>query len=276
MSENERVGIQSRINQYESKFSAFLQGVSELVPIKYILEYYPVGAACPRGKPGSNVNVDLSYLAEGFRINIEIKCPDSERRETEKSDHQLVLYTPYSFSSSEESKTLASKASQGMDVGLPGNDIKKLESFLNDCVRKFSVVSKSGELNVALISLSSPEEMDEWRLKIQVEGVLKNFPSIHTVILSSIAYEHRVAQRGGNRQYRLNLNECFNVIYQNQHYPKNISQGAVRALVKTFPNHNEAVSSWLSIFKGPNLDPLNLLDMLKLQKYYEYALSVHA
>ncbi|BCD97723.1 hypothetical protein [Marinagarivorans cellulosilyticus] len=264
-------GISLRISKKNTNISEYLQGVSELSPIIYFAESQVSSPRFPRRKGKYSKDIDISYLYNEQQINIEIKCPDSSKRLQRLKESEFNLYTQDTFPSKKEADNVIAKVAEGLDVGVAGNDIAKIsgdDGFLKGCSDKFNEVSTVGDLNVILFSLSSLEELDEWRIKFEKEGVLKNHKNIHGIILSSMAYDH-LRNIDGHVMSRLNLTENLNYIIQNIHHPKSIPNESMYALFSSFPNNTANINTWYSLLAHSPKDPLRMLDRVKLRYYYQ-------
>lgn len=228
-------GLQSRLSSTCEK--EFSRGISELAVAKYYVERYPKGIFLPRGNK-KDKDIDVSFLAFGQRINIEVKCPDLSH---EKSK-QFTLVVPYMYGDLMEGKDLERKITEmmGNELNVTPNKVLNLKDFLIDCKEKFEESAEEGDINIVLFSMLDLAWMDDYRIKIEDEGLLSEFDSIHAVVLSNAAYHHKREQK----RFPSGFQNCFNYIAVNTNQVSSFSSKQLGLALSCIPNQTKEAKAW--------------------------------
>lgn len=234
-SDNELNGLKSRL--YSKCNKEFSRGVSELVVSSYYAEINPQGLCIPRGAK-KDKDIDLSFVNEGLRINVEVKCPDLSS-DTSKT---FTLHIPYTHQDFKEGKEVERDLSEkmGNDLNVIPNKLLNFEDFLSDCSSKFAQSSDSGDFNVIVFSMLNLEWMDDYRIKVEEENKLKNHNLIDMVIISNAALLHSRSENGT----KFGFDNCFNYIIFNNGSRNNITIEKKKEVMSLFPNQTIESKAW--------------------------------
>lgn len=246
-------GINTRIR--DEKELVFSQGVSELAVSRYFVENYPNGLLLPRGTK-SKKDIDVSFISEGKRINIEVKTPNLSYEGSNEFTAEML----YKFPSSEERKRVICNVESGMgqSVNVAPNRISNAEKFINECANKFAESAEAGDVNIVIFSMLEPNGMDDYRIKV-IEGLLKGYNSIHAVILSDVAMRHQRHQLNDNYGFE----NCFNYVMKNINSQSSITSEQLESALTCIPHNTGEANAWLARQNNQILPRLKWLKIYK-------------
>jgi len=229
-------GIKNRLNSTSDE--TFSQGVSELVVAKYFIERWPNGIYLPRSKTKKTKNIDVSFLCNEQRINIEVKAPDLSF----EKQNQFTVVAPYQFSDSEERKRLINSivGNMGGNLNVVPNKILNVNKFIDECEKKFAESSEVGDINIVLFSMQDPCGMDDYRIKLEDEKLLSGYSLIHAVVLSNAAMRHQRNQSssaGG-------LEKSFNYVIKNLHSDSSITNEQLSSAISCIHHETDEARAW--------------------------------
>jgi hypothetical protein len=244
-------GIKSRLNS--TRDHDFYSGVSELVVARYYAEQYPDELLLPRGN-NQDKDIDVSFLSGGQRINIEVKCPDLSYDQSKT----FTLHSPYSYEDLDKGRDSERNMSEtmGNDLNVVPNKLLNFHKFLEGCEDKFAESAEDGDINIVLFSMLELDGMDDYRVKIEDEGLLSQYNSIHAVVLSDSARRHN---RGQDR-FCSGFQNCFNYIVPNIKDTSAITLEQLKLAISCIPNHTNEAQAW---YKGQVNDDDSISIVLK-------------
>jgi len=242
-------GIQSRLKSTCDK--DFYRGASELAVARYYAEQYPDGILLPRGNKKEK-DIDVSFLFDEQRINIEVKCPDLSYDQSK----QFTLHVPFMYEDLNKGRDRERNMSKTMgdDLNVVPNKLLNFKKFLSECEEKFNESAENGDINIALFSMLELDWMDDYRVKIEDEGLLSEYNSIHAVVLSDSARRH---QRGQER-FCSGFQNCFNYIVPNIKHASTITPEQLKLAVSCIPNHTNKAKAWYSELVKED-DPIGIM-----------------
>lgn len=229
-------GITNRVGSVSDK--EFSQGVSELVVAKYFAERWPNGLLLPRSRKKNAKNIDVSYLFNGQRVNIEIKAPDLSF----ENENKFTVKAPYQFSDSEQRKMVASQINEHMkgNAKMVPNKISNAKKFLDECRQKFEEAADEGDINIVLFSMDKPFGMDDYRIKLEDEDLLSKYDSIHAVVLSDAAMRHQRDQANLPR----GLENSFNYVVRNLRFDSSIINDQLSSVLSCLNHTTDDATAW--------------------------------
>lgn len=233
---DELLGITNRVSSVSDK--EFSQGVSELVVAKYFAERWPNGLLLPRSRKKNAKNIDVSYLFNGQRVNIEVKAPDLSF-ENEKT---FTVHAPYQFRDSEQRQLVARKINEHMggDLKIAPNKISNAKKFLDECRQKFAEAAEEGDINIVLFSMQEPFGMDDYRIKLEDEDLLSGYDSIHAVVLSDAAMRHQRHQAS----FPGGLENSFNYVVRNLRSGSSITDEQLSSVLSCIHHATDDAKAW--------------------------------
>tara|TARA_R110000796_G_scaffold2159_8_gene8676 strand:+ start:10825 stop:11703 length:879 start_codon:yes stop_codon:yes gene_type:complete len=242
-------GIQFRLKSACDK--DFYRGASELAVARYYAEQYPDGILLPRGNKNDK-DIDVSFLSGGQRINIEVKCPDLSYDQSKK----FTLHAPYMYEDLNKGKETERYMSEtmGNDLNVDPNKLLNFKKFLGECKDKFNESAENGDINIVLFSMLELDWMDDYRVKIEDEGLLSEYSSIHAVVLSDCARRHH----RGQERFRSGFQSCFNYIVPNIKHTSAITPEQLKLAVSCIPNHTNEAKAWYSELVKED-DPIGIM-----------------
>ena len=265
-SHTELSGLNTRLNSNCEK--EFSRGVSELVVSSYFAEKNREGLQIPRGTK-KDKDIDVSFLLGQRQINVEVKCPDL----SSDTSKEFTLHVPYVHKCFTEGKKIEREMvkKMGDNLNVIPNKILNFRDFLTDCSEKFSQSGKSGDLNIAVFSMSDLEWMDDYRIKIEDEKSLKEYDLIDVVVLTNAAFVHSRVKPENTCGY--GLENCLNYILFNDAARLRMTLEEKQEVMSIIPNQTVESKAWYKqLVKDDDPIGIQVKSMQRLALYWKIAL----
>lgn len=155
--------------QFSKKYDMqkYMQIVSEINVLYYILRMYN-NQFKYEPKYNNGYNPECSFEFGGKIINLEVKCPNMEKRIEEKQRGAVKIYTAERIP---EHQTIINELTNIIETNIKSNGFSgveeihrmdnKLKDFLVSAQAKFPI-SKDSNFNILAISLDIISDLDEW------------------------------------------------------------------------------------------------------------------
>ncbi|AUI85866.1 hypothetical protein BS333_05440 [Vibrio azureus] len=233
----------------------FLQAACETSVAASIASSFPQTFVYePKLNPPSDVDCSFSY--NGFKFNIEVKCPDFTKAhaQQERNTFNIGAFgrmpefkdTAKMLSDLFESKGNAFEVQPHMD--------NKLKDYLLSAQKKFSSEVKSKELNVLLVCCDTAMDMQKWfHYMYGMQGLLTpesfynplEYERVDVVILTNLYHRHYSYKDKLKIEDHWSFGKAFNLIFKNRSLNKGKDE-VIWALVDTIPNFSREIVDYLS------------------------------
>jgi len=174
-------------------------------------------------------NVDCAFSLDGFKFNVEIKCPDySKKHDTdEKNAYQAGAFgriDDYSWVVEKLQKEVFYVADPDKPLIKQQHMDNKLKDFLLSAHGKFSNNPNEKELNVLVVCCSDRTDMQKWFFYMYgLQGLLTDnsyHPSIEynkvdVVVLTNIYHRHQDYKNKDKLSENWDWERSFNLIFSN-------------------------------------------------------------
>lgn len=199
-------------------------------------------------------DIDCSFEIEGFKFNIEIKCPDYTKLHEQRGRDIFSIGAfgrmPEYTSTADDLKELFSKGDKSLEVQ-PHMD-NKLKDYLLSAHKKFSTITTSSELNVLFVCCDDAMDMQKWFFYMfGMQGLLtpksywsvKQYSNVDAVILSNLYHRHHNYFSKKDIDAHWCLANSFNLIFKNRSVNKG-KDAAICKLVDLIPNFSREIMEY--------------------------------
>ncbi|MER2006416.1 MAG: hypothetical protein ABS939_03100 [Psychrobacillus sp.] len=181
----------------------YLQIVSEINVLYYVLRVHNNNFKY-EPKYNNGYNPECSFEFRNKSINIEVKCPNMEKRITTEERNTLKIFLVERLI---KHKAIINEISNFIGHNYVGSDYSgieestrmdnKLKDFLKSAQNKFPI-STGLNLNILVISLETLSDMDEWYLYVfggngvftEKSFVLDEYENVDAILLTTSATGH--------------------------------------------------------------------------------------
>ena len=143
----------------------YLQSASELTVLYYIKRYYNNGFNYePKLNENSNMNPECSFLDNGIQVNVEVKCPNLQKRIEQESSPKLKVSLGHripGLGGDGKVNKIFRSDERNSPIQLVERLDTKLRSFIENAQKKFPE-STDKNFNILVISADILGDMDDF------------------------------------------------------------------------------------------------------------------
>ncbi|MDQ2190365.1 hypothetical protein [Vibrio sp. A14(2019)] len=240
----------------ESTFNEtkFLQAACETSVAASIASSFPQTFVYePKLNPPSDVDCSFSY--NGFKFNIEVKCPDFSKAHAQKERNAFNIGSFGRIPEFKDTAEMLSNMFESMGNAFevqPHMD-NKLKDYLLSAQKKFSNETNPKELNVLLVCCDTAMDMQKWfHYMYGMQGLFTRdsfhnpleYDRVDAVILTNLYHRHYSYKYKLKIKDHWSLGKAFNLIFKNRSLQKGKDE-AIWALVDIIPNFSREIVDYL-------------------------------
>ncbi|MGF1733566.1 hypothetical protein [Photobacterium kasasachensis] len=219
----------------------------------------------PKLNPPADVDCSFSY--NGFKYNIEVKCPDYSKAHSQEARE---VFNIGAFGRLDGFKGMANDLvglfeSVGKPLEVQPHMDNKLKDYLLSANNKFPANTDERELNVLLVCCDTALDLQKWFSYMHCEKGLLTAESFHqpddyskvdVVVLTNLYHRHYSYKKKSKITDNWSLGNSFNLVFDNRSTLREKNE-AILSLVNILPNYSREVFDYhVSEIERPLLIPL--------------------
>lgn len=212
-------------------------------------------------------NIDLQFLNNNFIYNIEVKSADFNVKGYSNNPNDINIVTPEripnEFNEYYDNIELIKNLLQTKSYNV--NKVKRLDNtlltYLNESNEKFGSNNISDKVNILYVGCNDNIDIQEYYSYLfGFEGLFTNVPfakavpnkysNVDIVVLSNLNFKH-TQFNNKNVTNNWELENCFNLIFENPHNNNSTNKKAIQNFYKTCPNYSNEFNSFIDYSPVP-------------------------
>jgi hypothetical protein len=265
-------------NRFEE--AKFLQAACETAVSASIASAFPSTFEYePKLNPPADV--DCAFSCNGYRFNVEVKCPDYSKVHAQ---HERDVFSIGAFGRMHDYNGVVADLMGLFESGDKLLEVQphmdnKLKDYLLSANKKFTENIDKKELNVLLVCCNDSLDMQKWfYYMFGVQGLFtpssfhkpQDYSKVDAVVLTNLYHRHYSYQSKTKIEDHWSLGNSFNLIFKNRSM-QNKKDEAILALVDILPNFsNEIFNFKVPKIEEPLLIPVFVNKELTLKERYYF------